>query len=264
MSHTALIVYFDTETTGLCWDCELVSFALKEDGEEPSATIRDRVMTERELLQNLSDTVFSLKERDRDLRFVTHFGESYYDGGFDFPFLRMRFMQNEMTWPFSNAKHFDTYPLVKKRICTRAKIPVTVDTLESLDANKLSAITTGCRCKPMGVAKATKADNIKALRQYVRDGGDIPFEEYEVMPEEKDINKLDYVYEILGGPKLGVEDLDGSKFPAKWAEYLSTGDEALREHLAAYNASDVVQLEYVYRRITDYFSFRDRNNWMDL
>lgn len=221
-------------------------------------------MSEKELLEKLSNDVFELKERDRDLRFVTHFGESYYEGGFDFPFLRMRFVQNDMTWPFSNTRHFDTYPLIKKRICTRTKIPVTVDTLESLDANKIAAITVGCKCKPTAVAKATKADNIKALRQYVKDGGDIPFEEYEVIPTETDINKLDFVYTILGGPKLGVEDLDGSKFPGKWVEYLSTGNEELREHLAAYNASDVVQLEFVYRRIINLFSRRDRENWMDL
>lgn len=265
MEITTLLCFFDVETTGLCYDCELVSFALKVNGEEPNVVIRDREMSEKELLQRLGEMVADLKMRDRDTRFVTHFGESRYEGGFDFPFLRMRYMQHRMAWPFCNTKHFDTYPIIKKRLNTKAKIPVSLSNFGDCDANALNLIATKCNCKPANKAKPTKDDNYKAILEYAKDHT-VDFDSMDLQPFEKDVNKLDFVYEILGGPDLGVDvkDMNGAKFPAKWAEYQMKGSEKLRALLAEYNASDVWQLEYVYNYIMDYFPNVDRTSFMDL
>lgn len=132
-------VAFDIETTGFDVDDEVttVGFAvpmgvrvfLQTDGRDASgvdAAVESEVSetlvrvsthaSEQELLVAVSEFVAE-RFSDSDVLLVAYNGERW-NGGFDVPFLRTRYAQRDLAWPFVDVPYADVMPLVTDRFNT--------------------------------------------------------------------------------------------------------------------------------------------------
>lgn len=281
-----MLFYFDTETSGLTWDSELLSYAVLVDGEAPFARTRTWQMTERELLEQLVIDMRKLSAGNGPVTRMVGYNVENFKGGYDVPFVRMRIIQNNIkakreglpliAWPFAGVSCFDLLPAIEKKLCTNHNFPPTLD---SLTAEQAFEVATVMKCIPVpdGGAKAkkpTKVENIKALQAYEERAGN-PIDlagQFQIPCDRRDCNTLDFVYDILGGPELvGIDDdngehMCGAKVPLKWAEYLITHNEEIPKLISRYNMSDVVQTKYVYDLFKEYIPKHDRasNSWTEL
>jgi len=71
--------------------------------------------SERELLVAVSEFV---AERFRDDMLLVAFNGEKWNGGFDVPFLRTRYAQRDLAWPFVDVPYADVMPLVTDRFNT--------------------------------------------------------------------------------------------------------------------------------------------------
>jgi hypothetical protein len=287
-----MLFYFDTETTGLTWDSELLSYAVLVDGEAPFARTRTWQMTERELLEQLVVDMRRLSAGNGPVTRMVGYNIENFKGGYDVPFIRMRIIRNNIkakkeglpliAWPFAGVSCFDLLPAIEKKLCTNHNFPPTLD---SLTAEQASDVVTALGCLPPAVEaktdggkpkkekKLTKIENIKLLQEYEETNGTIDLmTQFKIPCDRRDCNTLDFVYEILEGPELvGIDDesgehMCGAKVPLKWAEYLITHNEEIPKLISRYNMSDVMQTKYVYDLFKEYIPKHDRasNSWTEL
>jgi len=71
--------------------------------------------SERELLSAVSEFV---AERIRDDMLLVAYNGERWNGGFDVPFLRTRYAQRDLAWPFVDVPYADVMPLVTDRFNT--------------------------------------------------------------------------------------------------------------------------------------------------
>jgi hypothetical protein len=71
--------------------------------------------SERELLAAVSEFV---AERIRDDMLLVAYNGEKWNGGFDVPFLRTRYAQRDLAWPFVDVPYADVMPLVTDRFNT--------------------------------------------------------------------------------------------------------------------------------------------------
>ena len=71
--------------------------------------------SERELLSEVSEFV---AERIRDDMLLVAYNGEKWNGGFDVPFLRTRYAQRDLAWPFVDVPYADVMPLVTDRFNT--------------------------------------------------------------------------------------------------------------------------------------------------
>jgi len=71
--------------------------------------------SERELLSAVSEFV---AERVRDDMLLVAYNGERWNGGFDVPFLRTRYAQRDLAWPFVDVPYADVMPLVTDRFNT--------------------------------------------------------------------------------------------------------------------------------------------------
>jgi uncharacterized protein YprB with RNaseH-like and TPR domain len=71
--------------------------------------------SERELLSAVSEFV---AERIRDDMLLVAYNGERWNGGFDIPFLRTRYAQRDLAWPFVDVPYADVMPLVTDRFNT--------------------------------------------------------------------------------------------------------------------------------------------------
>jgi len=71
--------------------------------------------SERELLSAMSEFV---TERFRDDMLLVAYNGERWNGGFDVPFLRTRYAQRDLAWPFVDVPYADVMPLVTDRFNT--------------------------------------------------------------------------------------------------------------------------------------------------
>jgi len=71
--------------------------------------------SERELLRAVSEFV---AERIRDDMLLVAYNGERWNGGFDVPFLRTRYAQRDLAWPFVDVPYADVMPLVTDRFNT--------------------------------------------------------------------------------------------------------------------------------------------------
>jgi len=131
-------VAFDIETTGFNVDDEVttVGFAVPmgvrvfvQTGERDASGIESAVesevsetlvrvsahASESELLAAVSEFV---AERIRDDMLLVAYNGERWNGGFDVPFLRTRYAQRDLAWPFVDVPYADVMPLVTDRFNT--------------------------------------------------------------------------------------------------------------------------------------------------
>jgi hypothetical protein len=144
-------VCFDIETTGLTADDRVVSYCLLE---EDSSTIMCCDCTEEDMLDQLADDV----GRILGGKVLVTFNGENWSGGFDIPFLRTRYVINDMvdSYPFGGVKHIDLLPIFQKKFNTSmAKVP----TFDDLSAAQCKELVRMCSIRPFN----TKAENVKML-----------------------------------------------------------------------------------------------------
>ena len=74
--------------------------------EYSSGTVQlDIAATERELLDAVAS--FATDQLDGDRHYLTAFNGETWNGGFDLPFCRTRFLQHDMSWPFGDLAYAD-------------------------------------------------------------------------------------------------------------------------------------------------------------
>ncbi len=131
-------VAFDIETTGFDVDDEVttVGFAVPMgvrvfllSGERDVSGLESAVesavsetlvnvsthASERELLSAVSEFV---AERIHDHMLLVAYNGERWNGGFDVPFLRTRYAQRDLAWPFVDVPYADVIPLVTDRFNT--------------------------------------------------------------------------------------------------------------------------------------------------
>jgi len=248
---------FDIETLDLAGSAEVIGWCLydvqhdvhfqafrciKVGADYPSAWISEAGII-RELSDYLQDLRHDYKE---SLRLVTYNGENYR-GGFDFPFLRRRYIENKLQdrWPFKGLRHLDMLPLVQTRLNTSYRMPVSIDILNAGQCSELCGLI---NLKPQKTM-AANLEQIDAACLDVQSLGIVNNYLSRFEPPLKTDNKLDAVYDLLHGPDLGVVGIDGSKVPGMWKQYLESGDEQIRRDLMRYNLSDCQQTAYVFKEL---------------
>jgi uncharacterized protein YprB with RNaseH-like and TPR domain len=81
--------------------------------EHSSETVQlDIVADERGLLNTIAS--FVTKQIDGDRHYLTSFNVEMWNGGFDLPFCRTRFLQHDMSWPFGDLAYADMMQIVDR------------------------------------------------------------------------------------------------------------------------------------------------------
>lgn len=81
--------------------------------EHSSGTVQlDIAATERELLEIVAS--FATEQLDGDRHYLTAFNGETWNGGFDLPFCRTRFLQHDMSWPFGDLAYADMMQIVDR------------------------------------------------------------------------------------------------------------------------------------------------------
>lgn len=129
-------VAFDIETSGFGAQAVITvagfghelgdSLVLNVDGREADqADIEQRLLTdsdrsvqvtvaadERELLATVS--TFARERIDGDRHYLTAFNGETWNGGFDLPFCRTRFLRHDLAWPFGDLAYVDMLSVVDR------------------------------------------------------------------------------------------------------------------------------------------------------
>ena len=196
-------VCFDIETTGLSASDRIVSYCLLGENDSTGMCCD---CEETEMLEQLSvdvDNVLSGKI------LVTFNGENW-SGGFDIPFLRTRYVIDDMIdrYPFRNVKHVDLMPIFQKKFNTAT---VKNATLEDLSAAQCKELVQMCGIKPF----STKAQNIEMLGAVDHNNVCIVDDYLNANTEQKIVNKygLKHCYHLLFGGDAGMT---GEDVPELW------------------------------------------------
>ena len=211
-------VTFDIETTGLSVDDRIVSYCLLEGNHSVGMCCE---CSEEEMLEQLSVDV----ENALSGKILVTFNGENWSGGFDIPFLRTRYVINDMVdiYPFSGIKHVDLMPIFQKKFNT-AKVKDA--SLEDLSAAQCKELVQMCSIRPF----TTKAENVKMLGAVDYNHVGIVKEYLMANTETKIVNKygLKHCYHLLFGGEVGMT---GEDVPELWkaGEY---------DKIANYNKED--------------------------
>ena len=212
-------VAFDIETTGLAADNDrIVSYCLLSESESVGMCCE---CTEEEMLEQLSVDV----ESALGGKILVTFNGDNWSGGFDIPFLRTRYVINDMVdmYPFGGVKHIDLMPVLQKKFNTAMVKEASLDDLSAAQCKKLVQM---CSIRPF----TTKAENVKMLGAVDYNHVGIVEKYLNENTETKIVNKygLKHCYHLLFGGEVGMT---GEDVPELWekGEY---------NKIAEYNAED--------------------------
>jgi len=204
-------------------------------------------VTEKTVLKVLTAWVHSRKP---GTVIVTFNGGSFYNPGFDFPFLRTRYAINNLRWPFAGVKNVDIYPIIQKRFNTAVSIP---PTLEEFTVDELKIMVTALTGNP--APKSLKAVIINGIKDNF---GDDIISEYLTKfgtPKRKDINDLKGAHEILTG--IPGDEKNGLWSVNAWLQYKETGNPMILDQIREYNKADCDKTLELFEIIRTMVSSRD-------
>jgi hypothetical protein len=187
------MIFFDIETTGFDINSKFicsVSFIPEKTG---SVTFADKSI--KDLYKNY------YQENPDDYLLITYNGENYYSG-FDFPFLRTKFANKEIDWPFKGWEHLDVFPLIKKYFNTNLKYIKypSQSSLRKTDLIKLAETN--------NIEYSTVPETYNELMKLEK----INWLDY-LEEETKSYNDLQSVYQIFFDPDKKEEYIDGGEVP---------------------------------------------------
>ena len=180
-------VYFDIEATG---------FSSFEDDFVCAATLmKDSCTIDQGVYKSLTTANFAARKNGL---LVTYNGENYR-GGFDFPFLRSKCIQQGIEWQLSGVKHLDLLPLVRKYLNTTGYEPPSKSNLYADDMKRLAEAN--------GIEYSNKSQCYEELEQL----DNVDWLDYEMQPNED--NSLQSVYQKLFDPEQEEEYISGERIP---------------------------------------------------
>ena len=101
------------ELRGMRWDDIDRKLLVGTLDEHSSGTVQlDIAASERELLDTVAS--FATDQLDGDRHYLTAFNGETWNGGFDLPFCRTRFLQHDMSWPFGDLAYADMMQIVDR------------------------------------------------------------------------------------------------------------------------------------------------------
>jgi len=207
------VVTWDIETTGLSpIDDEIITCAFF-DGRKVRVC---------ENLNEVKNYIHSYNHRET--LFVGYNSGSFYNEGFDLPFMRLAYLQSKFEFPFTEYYHLDLFPLITKffNLFSYNEEPMSKSSLYADDLKKLA-----------------EANEIEYINKN---------ETYEILTSEEDTDWLDYkedkkekmydeqsLYQLLFDSKGEEEYIDGAEVPELYEE----GEiDKIKEH----NKKDVMRL----------------------
>ena len=229
-------IAFDIETTGLHpLESELVSWATGSSG-----TIQDNTTNEKLLLEDL---VFEFKAKNKSTTtIITYMGGTLYSPGFDFPYLRTKFLKYGMAWPFKGFNHIDLYPIIQKWFDTTYSSLATFDTL---NFDHLKALAKVYDIKPGTSKDVTKTRIMDKVSEH-----DIETHILlkNIMVESTHNGLKDCSANFLDIPDDGIH---GDQVPKMFAEWKETGDESILKPIMEYNNEDCRKTMTLFEAVRD-------------
>ena len=225
-------VYFDIETTGFsAWEDEFVCAASSQVSDE----IETFGVEFQQITTDFEETMTKFGEMREmfDLLLITYNGENYR-GGFDFPWLRSKCIQQGVEWRLSGVKHLDLLPLVRKYLNTTGYVEET-PSKSQFKAGDLKKL-----------AKANDIDyqNMKQAYKAICELDNPDWLEYQE-PEAKEDNSLQGVYQKLFDPEQEERYISGDRIPELYEFHKAESDPRPLETIKDHNRRDVERLKKV-------------------
>ena len=214
-------VYFDIETTGFsAWEDDFVCGAASwMNIDEP------------EVWTGLEETVTTVAGLGEFEGFIVTWNGENHRGGFDFPWLRSKCIQEGVNWGLVEVKHLDLLPLVRKYINTThyvTEIP-SKSGLRAADLKKLAkANNFEYQNKNQAYNKMNEIDSADWL-DYIE-------------PEAKEDNSLQAVYQMMFDPECQEEYIEGGKIPKLYEKIQELKKYEAAPDLSMYNKEEASEL----------------------
>lgn len=213
----------DIETTGLHpLETEIVSYVSGEFNMIQNAT-RD----EEFVLNSMKEAMELLNKSTTTI--ITFMGGTIYSPGFDFPYLRTKFLKHGITWPFKGFNHIDLFPIIQKWFDLDFS---ELGTIEDLKAPELKKLVISFGLKPESNMKS----NIAQTKEFVEQD---QIDEYLAgigLLKNKTHNGLkDACIHLLGMEDDGMR---GEKVPGMFAEWKETHNDVILDNILSYNKAD--------------------------
>ena len=234
-------VALDIETTGLDpLSSELVSWVCGE-----FSMIQSRTRDERFVLNSLNEALGMYNKNMTTI--ITYNGGTFFSYGFDFVYLRTKFMKRGMPYLLHGFNHVDLYPIIKKMFNLNFDVIGTLDDLKADDLKKM-AIHFGLK------AETTMKYNIASINGMVdRDQIQEYLKEKGFMKNKSHNGLKDACFHLRGIEDFGI---DGKKVPGMFAKWKETGDDSIINTILEYNKDDCKKTMALFESIKPYVSNR--------
>lgn len=218
-------IFLDIETTGLTnLDNELIVVGvLDRDGCKSLWELDD-------LIEYLDEQ----KEKNLPNEIITYNGGTFYNSGFDMPFLRAKLLQANKSNPFMGISHLDLYPIVQKYFNFQETVyeKPSVSSLRKADLVKLAE------------ANEVEYETISKTYETLCEIDETDWLDYKTYKTESK-NDLQSIYQTFFDIYNSKEYINGSEIPKLYEE----GDlETIEQHVL----DDVNQLKQIYFKLRDY------------
>ena len=190
------IVTFDIETTGLSpLESKFICASIYNGTQLINCTS----------LEELNNTIRKINKKENLL--VGFNTGNFYNKGFDFHFLRYKYVQKDLDWNFSGFQHLDYYSLFDKhfKLFITEVSPYSVSSMNKPDLVKLA--------KANNIEYTTKDDTYERLNQLENTN----WLDY---TKEKEVSKMSEqdIYQSLFDPQLEEEYIDGADVPEMYKQ----------------------------------------------
>ena len=152
-----------------------------------------------------------------------------YSPGFDFPYLRTKFLKYGILWPFKCFNHIDLFPIIQKWFDLDFS---ELGTIEDLNAPELKKLVIHFGLKPESNIKS----NIAQTKEFVeQDQIDEYLAGIGLMKNKTHGGLKDACIHLLGTEDDGMR---GEKVPGMFKEWKESGDESILSKILDYNKAD--------------------------
>lgn len=238
-------VYFDIETTGFsAFEDEFVCATHKADVLEIEPEAFDGLEKHSAIVHTELGEVVNYLGGYTNRKIIVTYNDENWSGGFDFPWLRSKCLQEGIDWHLGGVKHLDLLPLVRKYLNTTGYEPPSKSDLYSDDLKRLAE------------ANGIEYKNMDQCYEELEQLDNVDWLDYEMQPDED--NSLQSVYQKLFDPEAEEEYISGKKIPELYEQYktyIRGGDyqnqkaDQLMEQIREHNRRDVERLKKVAEKV---------------
>jgi len=226
----------DIETTGIHpLESELVSCVFGDFAE-----IQIEGINELGVLIDLSEYVRSLNKSTTTI--ITYRGGTMYSTGFDWPFLRVRYLKHGLVWPFKGFNHIDMYPIIQKWFDLDFS---ELGTIEDLKANELTKMVIHFGLKSEGNMKGNMAQTKMMVEQ---EQIDEYLSSIGLMKNKTHNGLKDACIHLLG---MGDDGMRGEKVPGMFKEWKESHNDVILDNILTYNKADCEKTMALFEAVRD-------------